>query len=192
MTSRLRSLLLILVALPAIGLAACGLPPRFALSAADYGQYRVLRDADFFSGPAVGFGGVTPPEMSAFRHFAHHERGAKVFRYLLLTGSLPAKMYALTGLRRSSPVFFTVAVQPFKFIPGSVPTFFGCIISGETIASLVRSEEPDAVRLRKGETLESWWEARRGKGSGTLHVDIVGGGYTSMFLDPPRVRKSAV
>lgn len=192
MTSRVRSLLSILVALPAIGLAAWGLPPGVALNAADYGQYRVLRDADFFSGPAVGFGGVTPPEMSAFRHFAQHKRGAAVFRYLLLTGSLPAKMYALTGLHRTSPMFFTVAVQPFKLVPNSVPTFFGCIMGGETVASLIQSEEPDAVRLRNGQTLESWWEERRGTGSGTLHLDIVGGGYTSMFLDPPRTLKPAI
>ncbi|MBC7818984.1 MAG: hypothetical protein IAG10_19010 [Planctomycetaceae bacterium] len=172
----------------AIGLAAWGLPPSVVLTAADFEKYRVLRDADFFYGPAVGYGGVTPPEISAFRHFAHHQRGALVFRYLLLTGSLPA----LTGLRRSSPMFFKVAAQPFKLVPTSVPTFFGCIIGGETVASLVRSEEPDAVRLRNGQTLESWWDARRGTGSGTLHLDIVGGGYTAMFLDPPRARKPAV
>lgn len=192
MTSRIRRLVFIPVALLVILLATWGLPPRLALNAADYRQYRVLRDADFFSGPAVGYGAVTPPEMVAFRHFAGHERSGTVFKYLLLTGSLPGKMYALTGLRRSNPAFFTVVVQPFKLTSSPVPTFFGCIISGETVASLVQSEEPDAVRLRKGQTLESWWEARRGTGSGTLHLDIVGGGYTSMFLDPPRTRKPVV
>ena len=188
----MRWLLLIPAALLAIGLAAWGLPPRLVLNAADYEQYRILRDAEFFSGPAVGYGGLTPPEMVAFRHFARHSRGGTTFKYLLLTGSLPAKMYALTGLRRSNPTFFRVAVQPFKLLPVFVPTFFGCIIGGERAASLVESDEPDAVRLRKGQTLEAWWEERRGKGGGTLHLDIVGGGYTSMFLDPPRARNPAI
>jgi hypothetical protein len=99
---------------------------------------------------------------------------------------VPGRLYALAGLKRTNPSLFPVVVQPFKLWPGEVSTFFGCIISGEKVSELVASRGPNPARLRRGETLEQWWE-RRGRGH-EWSVDIVGGGYSSMFLDPPRRR----
>ena len=69
---------------------------------------------------------------------------------------MPGKLYALAGLRRTSPNFYAVVSTPFRVWPGSVETFFGCIISAEPVSKVV-SDHPNAVELRPGETLDSWW-----------------------------------
>jgi hypothetical protein len=103
-----------------------------------------------------------------------------VFKYVLLRGSNAGRIYALIGLRRTSPWFFRAAVQPFRIWPGDVVTIFGCVGGGEPLRHIVSSDKNDPVRLRAGETLREWWLSHR---PGELNLDVIGGGYTSMFFD---------
>ncbi len=152
--------------------------------------YRVLVRANHFAGPAVGIAGVTPDEITAFRQLARHPRATSIFKHLLLRASLAGKLYALAGLRRTRPTFFPIAAAPFRAWPGSVDTFFGCIIQAEPVTKIV-SDPDNAVRLKRNETLETWWQQHPSERAGRT-CDIAGGGYSSMFLDPPPVRRPAV
>jgi hypothetical protein len=158
-----------------------GLPPASQLTVEDLARYDRLSKAQWFAGPAVGIGGVEPPESKALRALASRPAGGRAFKYLLLTGTPAGKLYALVGLRRTNPVFFRIAVQPFRIWPGDVETLFGCL--GQTVAvrELVESRGVKPVRLAPGETLNQWWKRR--KPGVEVNIDIIGGGYTSMFVD---------
>lgn len=158
-----------------------GLPPSLVLSREDRAHYQTLRQAQHFASRAVGYAAVEPPEARAFVALARSRQGGTAFKYLLLQGSMAAKVYALVGLRRTNPIFFRFAVQPFRVWPGYVPTFFGCIISAERVNTIIESHEANAIRLPPNQTLVDWYRSRPGSRAGTL--DVVGGGYTSMFLE---------
>jgi hypothetical protein len=158
-----------------------GLPPSVVLSTQEMAHYETLRSAKYFASRGVGIAGVEPPEARAFVALARSSHGATAFKYLLIRGSMAGKVYALVGLRRVSPAFFQLAVQPFRVWPGEVDTFFGCILSLQPVRTLVESDEPEAVRLRPGETLVDRYRSRGLRKRFVL--DVVGGGYTSMFLE---------
>lgn len=158
-----------------------GLPPSLVLSVADLASYDLLLNAKGFAGPAVGIAAAEPDVMKAFRALASHDGGGAAFKYLLLRGSTAGKLYALAGLQRTNPVFFRIAVQPFRLWPAEVDTIFGCVGESVPVRELVETNRPNPVRLKPGETLAQWWRERT---PGTqANLDILGGGYTSMFLD---------
>lgn len=158
-----------------------GLPPAWQLPVEDLVRYDLLSKARWFAGPAVGFGAVEPPESKALRALASRPEGGRAFKYLLLTGTTAGKMYALVGLRHTNPMFFQIAVQPFRVWPGEVETLFGCVIQGVDVRELVETRKSNPVRLANGETLGHWWKRR--KRGVEVNFDILGGAYTSMFID---------
>jgi hypothetical protein len=164
-----------------------GLPPLLALTLDDFVSYQRLAAAEYFAGTAVGIAGVEPPESKALRSLAAHRDGGSAFKYLLFTGSRAGKMYALVGLRHTNPLFFRLAVQPFRFLPGEVDTISGCVGRKMETRELVESSRQNPVRLKRGETLVQWWK-RRTPGV-ELNIDILGGGYTSMFIDLEELRQ---
>jgi hypothetical protein len=164
-----------------VWLLVIGPPPVAVLNSQELAQYRTLANAPYFASPAVGFLAAEPDEAKAFVGIAKARWGGTVFKYVLLRGTIAGKVYALAGLRRTNPRFFWVAVQPFRMWSGEVTTFFGCVMSHETVSSVISSEKELPVRLRPGQTLENWWRSHdRRKEVG---LDVVGGGYTAMFLE---------
>jgi len=160
------------------------------LSKSALADYRVLANAEYFAGPAVGIAAVEPEESKALRALATDPRGGVAFKYLLITGSPTARLYGLVGLRHTNPVSFRLAVQPFRVWPGEVQTSFGCITQAERIRDVVATRGENPVRLEAGESLAQWWR-RRPPTSG-VDLDILGGGYTSMFLDFAELTRPAV
>ena len=158
-----------------------GLPPSFTLVADDLESYRTLQQAEYFLGPAVGVSGMEPEESIAIRQLAARPGGGKAFKYLLVTGKPAGKMYALIGLRHTNPLFFSIAIQPFRIWPGEIHTISGCIGQRVPIRDFVASPREDRVQLKRGETLRGWW--RRMKPGTDVTLDVLGGGYTSLFVD---------
>lgn len=163
-----------------VWIAAFGLPPSWILSREQKADYELLVAAKYFASRAIGYAAVEPPEARAFMSLASHPGGSTALKYLLLRGSPAGKIYALVGLRRTNPWFFSIAVQPFRVWPGEVTTFFGCIISEEPFRTVVATDQPNAVRLAQGQTLKDWWQHRRGT---RPDLDIIDGGYTAMFFE---------
>jgi len=168
-------------------LAFFGPPPTYAFSVSDLESYDRLTRAEYFAGPAVGIGGEEPAESKALRSLAAHASGSKAFKYLLFSATPAGRLYALVGLRHTDPAFFWIAVQPFRFLPGEVETIFGCVGQRVAARELVATPEPNPVRLERGETLRQWWERR--KPGDEFSLDILGGGYTSMFVDLDELRR---
>lgn len=158
-----------------------GLPPALQLPVEDLVRYDRLSKAKWFAGPAVGIGGDEPQESKALRALASRPSGGRAFKYLLLTGTTAGKMYALVGLRHTNPLFFRIAVQPFRVWPGEVETVFGCVGQKVDVRELVETRGSNPVRLVLGETINHWWKRR--KPGVEVNIDILGGGYTSMFVD---------
>ncbi len=160
-------------------LVVVGAPPSLVLSDTSLAHYRCLRDTKAFSGAAVGIAGEEPAESKAIRALTADRRGGTAFRYLLFTGSRAGKLYGLVGLRHTNRRLFTIAVQPFRVWPGEVETQFGCIGQSVPVRDVV--ENPAAVRLNDGESVGDAF--RRPKRATLMELDIIGGGYTSMFVD---------
>lgn len=173
----------------ALFLLLFGLPPQVAFSDARLRDYKILVKASQFAGPHVGFAAVTPEAVAALRRLEASESGPTAFKYALLQGTTAAKLYALVGLKRTSPNTFAVFVQPFRIWPGYVPTMFGCVMSAERTNHIVAARTGTAVRLHSGETLHDWW--LRTRPNGEVQVDIIGGGYSSTFFDLPKKRNAA-
>jgi hypothetical protein len=189
LANRARKAAFVIASALGLWVVVIGLPPTLLLSPGDTANYQLLLKAKYFSGRAVGFLAVEPPEARAFVSLAGHRGGGTAFKYLLFRGTPAAKIYALVGLRRTNPAFFSVAVQVFRFWPGEVETFFGCIIQKEPIATVVATDKPGAVRLKHGETLVDWW--RRRMPGVEVSLDVIGGGYTSMFFDWDQLARPA-
>ena len=187
-TSRVRLASVLTGVVLASWVLVIGLPPSLVLSRDDRAHYQTLRHAKYFASRAVGFGAVEPPEARAFVALARSRHGSTAFKYLLLQGSVAAKVYALVGLRRTNPIFFRVAVQPFRVWPGEVVTFFGCIISSERVETVVESRDAHAIRLRPNQTLVDWYRSRPRR---QIVLDVIGGGYTSMFLEWEQLTRPA-
>lgn len=178
---RFRWMIAALGAAIASWLLVFGLPPAWQLPVEDLVRYDLLTKAKWFAGPAVGIAGVEPAESKALRALASRPDGGRAFKYLLFTGTTAGKMYALVGLRHTNPLFFKIAVQPFRVLPGDVETFFGCVIQSVEVRELVETRGSNPVRLVQGEGLKQWWKRR--KRGVAADIDILGGGYTSMFVD---------
>jgi hypothetical protein len=170
------------IGLVAIGgwLVIFGLPPHWARDPIVRASYRTLVKAEYFAGPAVGIAGEEPETSKAFRALAARRNGS-AFKYLLLTGTPAGRLYGLAGVRHTDPFFFRVAVQPFRVWPGEVQTQFGCVIQTESVRDVVVTKGENPVRLGRGENLADWWKRKSPRT--TLDFDIIGGGYTSMFVD---------
>lgn len=178
---RLLSITVAVVLIAGTWLLLFGLPPSLVLSVEELTSYNYLVSAEYFAGPAVGIAAVEPEESKALRLLAARPHGGTAFKYLLLRGTPAGRLYALVGLRHTNPRFFRVVVQPFRGWPGEVRTLFGCVGQSEKIRDVVSTRQNNPVRLKPGETLAEWWR-RRSPGA-EVNLDIVGGGYTSMFID---------
>ena len=176
--SRLRARLLAGTALMGFWLVVLGPPPSLFLSSSQRAEYVCLLNAGYLAAPAVGPAGVGPPQARAFVNLANARGGGTVMKYVLLRGSAIARIYALIGLRRTNPIFCSIVIQPFRFSRAKVKTNFGCFGNTQQVCDLVVSD--GAVQLRRGETLARWL---RRTPRVLPQLDIVGGGYTSMFFD---------
>jgi hypothetical protein len=186
---RFRWIIAVIAASVGAGLITMGLPPAFRLPVDDLVSYNRLSKAEYFAGPAVGIAGTEPQLSKDLRSLASHRGGGNAFKYLLFTGTPAGKMYALVGLRHTNPLVFWVAVQPFRVWRGEVDTIFGCVGQKVEIRELVETSGANPVRLKRGESINQWWKRR--KPGVEVNIDILGGGYTSMFVDLDELRRPA-
>lgn len=151
-----RKIVVVAAVLTGAWLLIMGAPPSLVLPPTERAHYETLCNTESFSGRAIGIAAVEPPESRAFMALAAHPRGGSAFKYLLLRGTMAGRIYALVGLRRTNPAFFSVAVQPFRLWPGNVATTFGCVVSSSPVKTVVDSDEP---------------------------LDVIDGGYTTLFFE---------
>jgi hypothetical protein len=147
-------------------------------------SYRILKETNQFCDTAVGYAGITPDEVKAFRTILNGHNADSLFKRLLEEAKMPAKLYALCGLYYTDEERFRKEVEKFKNSKEEVETFRGCIISTETVGSIVESKKDNVVRLEsKDQTIKEWVTKYKDKFDKGVVYDIVGGGWPNLFKE---------
>lgn len=133
---------LVALARPERATAPAGAAPQPRSSLALAAQ--VLGEAEDFSAAQVGYAGVTPPEVLAWRVVLRSDQADSVFRGLIRSGARPAQLYALAGLQflvqvgKSDSAAYRQAVRRIGRSRELVGTQIGCVGSTMPLDSLVR------------------------------------------------------
>ncbi len=107
----------------------------------------ILRTSDHFTSAGIGYAGVTPTEVLAWRVIFNRPDADSIFQDLLNTATVAGQVYALAGLRFSNSGAFTKAAAHLQGNLGLVRTIRGCIVSTQTVAELVEDiRQGDWVR----------------------------------------------
>ena len=115
------------------------------------GAYDTLVKASMFSLDHVGFGGITPETVRAFRFLLEDTSGPQAFLRLLNEGSLSGQMYALAGIYLIDRSRFVQAVKQLEHRTEMVEAMFGgCVVDECSVSDLVRmiSSGELAARLK--------------------------------------------
>ena len=139
-----------------------------------------LLAADTFEDVYIGYAGSLSPNAAAFRILHASPRRVELFTRLVREGSAVGQLYGAIGLYGEDAKVFQWAVGVLRARQDErVATQFGCLGGAETVGALL--EAKGAMRLKPGQTATEWLAVH---GSGSL--DIVGGGYPSVFTEGAR------
>ena len=122
---------------------------------------KILRNAPEFATAAVGYAGVVPTSVVAWLTVLAQPRADSLFQNLLETSTVAGQMYALAGLRVTSPRLFQVRAKPFWRSRILVNTLIGCTGNAMTTA-LILDE------LERGTWIDEFLRASRSRYFGDL------------------------
>ena len=97
----------------------------------------ILQNAPQFSSASVGFAGITPNEVIAWRLLVFRADAESTLLRLLDTATPAGQLYALAGLRFRSTALFAQQAERFKGRLDQVPTVSGCLGGSATFGELV-------------------------------------------------------
>jgi hypothetical protein len=100
--------------------------------------YETLLNADKLYGAHIGFGGITPPTVYAYRDLLDHPEADANFKKLVEKATMPGRLYGLAGVYFTDPSSVPDLAQRFLDSGESVPAFFGCILSDMQVKELAR------------------------------------------------------
>ena len=115
--------------------------------------FAILQDADQFNAAAVGFAGVTPTEVMAWRVIFDRPDAEDEFLRLLDTARPAGQLYALAGLWMRDSRLFAREAARFRGRSDSVRTFSGCIVGTARFDELV-------AQISRGEWVREFFRAR--------------------------------
>jgi hypothetical protein len=101
-------------------------------------DYELLKNADKFYGAHIGFGGITPPTVYAFRDLLDHPKADDSFKKLIESAMMPGKLYGLAGVYFTDPSSLPGLSQQFLESSETVPTLFGCILCDVEVKELAQ------------------------------------------------------
>ena len=122
---------------------------------------RVLRTTPTFASASVGYGGVVPDALVAWRTVLSHPAASELFVDLLHRGTAEGRAYALAGLRAIDPRLFLHRARSLRGSAEPVKTMVGCILGMTTMAQVV-------AELDRGLWIEEFVTASRLRYHGTL------------------------
>lgn len=139
---------------------------------------QTLLTAEVFEDVRVGYAGQLSTNVRALRVLYASPEAKTLLVKLGQEGSTVGQLYAAIGLHDLDKA---AAAQVRQVLRGKseqhVLSQMGCLGGGFKVGELLERQEPDAVRLQPGQSLEDWFKAHK---SGRL--DIAGGGYSASFL----------
>src|SRR5437588_5967700 len=101
----------------------------------------ILRSSERFTSAGIGYAGLTPNEVLAWRVVFHSPDADSIFQNLLGNASVAGQLYALAGLRFNDSNAFAKAAARLRARAGRVQTIRGCIVGSLTVAEAVREIE---------------------------------------------------
>ena len=96
-----------------------------------------LRDAEHLTGAAIGYAGVTPVEVLAWRVIRRAGDGDSVFLDLTYSPSRVTQLYGLIGLRVGDHRAYEEARARLLVDGSQVSTFIGCVIFPHSMSELI-------------------------------------------------------
>lgn len=100
--------------------------------------YTELLTIEYFAFGGVGFAGQISDGESAFRIILSSPKAKKYFELVLSKSSMPAKLYALCGLRELDTTLFLQKVKYYSDTTVRVSTMRGCIRDDERFIDIVQ------------------------------------------------------
>ena len=101
---------------------------------------RLVKIEKFAFGP-TGFVGAISLGEKDYKIILARPSAMADFERLYLLGNLPAKCYALVGIRRLNPQRFKELAQPLNSSKEHVVTMRGCIVSHESLGAVLKQIE---------------------------------------------------
>jgi hypothetical protein len=101
-------------------------------------EYEILLSTDKFYGAHIGFGGITPPTVYAYRDLLDQPNADDSFKELIEEGTMPGRLYGLAGVYFTDPSSLPELSRRFLESSESVPAFFGCILSDAQVKDLAQ------------------------------------------------------
>lgn len=99
--------------------------------------YSLLRSAEVFSSPYIGFGGEPSCEVMAFQRILDSPVADGMFKKLIEQATLAGQLYGLSGLYFTDSRSFAAQVDRYRKMKEPVKTQNGCIISEEPVMAVV-------------------------------------------------------
>jgi hypothetical protein len=101
--------------------------------------YKELLKVEYFAFGGVGFAGQTSDGENAFRMILSSSKAKKYFELVLSKNNMPAKLYALCGLRELDTSLFLQKVKDYSDTTVQVSTMHGCIRDNERFTDIVQA-----------------------------------------------------
>ena len=100
--------------------------------------YKTILMVEYFALGGVGFAGETSAGESAFKVLLSSKQSKKYFELILRKGNVPAKLYALCGLREVDSTEFIKNASQFRDSTVTVATMRGCIGDEERFVDILQ------------------------------------------------------
>jgi hypothetical protein len=100
--------------------------------------YKELLNIEYFAFGGVGYAGNTSDGESAFRIILSSHKAKKYFELTLTKNNMPAKLYALCGIRELDTTLFLQKAKYFSDTTIQVSTMRGCLRGKERFTDIIR------------------------------------------------------
>jgi hypothetical protein len=100
--------------------------------------YKELLKIEYFAFGGVGYAGKTSDGENAFRMILSSHKAKKYFELALAKNNMPAKLYALCGIRELDTTLFLQKVKDFHDTTIQVRTMRGCLQGKERFTDIIR------------------------------------------------------
>jgi hypothetical protein len=97
----------------------------------------VLRGATRFNAAQIGFAGIAPPELLAWRTIADSPQAESLFAGLAVEGTRPGRLYGLAGLYWANSQRYAALGNRLLLEGGIVPVGRGCILMDQPVEQVL-------------------------------------------------------
>lgn len=147
------------------------------LSSEGQTAYKTIIRATHFEDAIIGRGGSLSIYAKNFDILLDEKNADVAFKSILKNGTLPAQLYALSGIYFTDYEHFKREVKKYKNNNEIIETVSGCLIEKEKVSKIVLSNKENVAIIKPTQTLEDWLKDRET----SYVIDIANGGYPATF-----------